>query len=568
MTSITPWSDLFRRKEGVGLSPELTRILNLPRRDWRDHGVESARLLTEVLKTPQGTQALRPIQGATLREILEVQGAFAPIRVGGGKTLISLLAFVMLDAQRPLLLLPAALVKKTEREQEELRKHWQIPAFVRIVSYELLSRKDGQYILENYRPDAIVADEGHKLRNGSAAVTKKVKRYIRAYPNTKMVILSGTITKRSIRDYSHLADWTLRSGSPVPRDWNTAMEWAGAIDEKRDEETYIPPGALVGLLNHSEELRQEYLKGDPLRAVRQGYRDRLVHTPGVVSSFDDVIGTSLNIRGVDLKLPAEVEDAYRMMRNKNETPDGHPIATPVELWRHCRELSCGFYYRWSPRPPSDWLMARQAWCAFVRETLKHSRTLDSELQVAMAVRRGQINDFNEVYTEWKGIRDTFTPNVEAVWMHEAAIDLALAWAQKPGLIWVDFKAFGLKLQERGLRYFAARGEDSSGRPVESADPNGPAIVLSVQSNSQGRNLQAWSRNLIVSAPPTGALWEQMLGRTHRDGQVADEVDVEVVLGCKEQVQGFHRAVRDARFIEATTGQPQKLTQATIEVRDE
>ena len=147
MSSITPWSDLFRRKEGVGLSPELTRILNLPRRDWRDHGVESARLLTEALKTPQGTQALRPIQGATLREILEVQGAFAPIRVGGGKTLISLLAFVMLDAQRPLLLLPAALVKKTEREQEELRKHWQIPAFVRIVSYELLSRKDGQYIL-------------------------------------------------------------------------------------------------------------------------------------------------------------------------------------------------------------------------------------------------------------------------------------------------------------------------------------------------------------------------------------------------------------------------------------
>ncbi len=558
------WGDVFYRSKGVDDSPELSRIVALPRRDWRTQATDLAPLLTRALKVQGGTQTLRPIQAAMLKDIFERGGAFGPIRVGGGKTLISLLAFTVLESKRPLLLLPAKLVEKTEREMEILRQHWDIPKFVRIVSYDILSRVSAEHLLENYLPDVIVADECHRLKNSSAAVTRRVKRHMKTHPATKFVGLSGTITKRSIRDYSHLLEWALKESTPAPRDWPTLIQWSGAIDERKVDEPVMPPGNLVKLL-HTPELRQEYATQDCVRAIRKAYRDRLVQTPGVISSYEDVIGNSLSIRGVDLDLPPDVLKHFRRMRDDQETPDGHPIATPVELWRHCRELAAGFYYRWNPRPPQEWLEARREWCKTVREILKSSRSLDSEMQVAMAIVRGDVED-GGVYAEWKAIRDTFRPNVEAVWVHDRAVEFALDWAKKPGIIWTDLRAFGERMAERGLRYFGAEGRDLAG-PIESADPR-TCVVASVASNSEGRNLQAWSRNLIISAPPTGALWEQMLGRTHRDGQEADEVEVEILLGCREQNKGFWRAVSDAIFIEQTTGQPQKLSYADISVRKE
>lgn len=67
-------------------------------------------------------------------------GLFGPIPVGEGKTLISLLAPYLLQAQRPVLLLPAMLVEKTHRERAELSKHWHIPLNIRLISIESLGR--------------------------------------------------------------------------------------------------------------------------------------------------------------------------------------------------------------------------------------------------------------------------------------------------------------------------------------------------------------------------------------------------------------------------------------------
>ncbi len=56
-----------------------------------------------------------------------------------------------------------------------------------------------------------------------------------------------------------------------------------------------------------------------------------------------------------------------------------------------------------------------------------------------------------------------------------------------------------------------------------------------------------------------------MGRTHRDGQQADEVTATALLGCIENFEAMDRAVLDARYIEDSTGQSQKLLYCDLDL---
>ncbi len=62
----------------------------------------------------------------------------------------------------------------------------------------------------------------------------------------------------------------------------------------------------------------------------------------------------------------------------------------------------------------------------------------------------------------------------------------------------------------------------------------------------------------MTPPPSGRVWEQLLGRTHRPGQLADEVHVDVVIGHPNVRDDIMQAYMDAEYVRDTTGQPQKL----------
>lgn len=68
----------------------------------------------------------------------------------------------------------------------------------------------------------------------------------------------------------------------------------------------------------------------------------------------------------------------------------------------------------------------------------------------------------------------------------------------------------------------------------------------------------FSRMLFVNPPADGAAWEQAIGRCHRQGQHADEVEVELYQHTDELAGAFQKACDFARFIEQTEGTPQKL----------
>ncbi|WP_240486836.1 hypothetical protein [Hyalangium minutum] len=72
----------------------------------------------------------------------------------------------------------------------------------------------------------------------------------------------------------------------------------------------------------------------------------------------------------------------------------------------------------------------------------------------------------------------------------------------------------------------------------------------------------------MNPPADGAAWEQAIGRCHRQGQLADEVEVEVEVELyqhtDELIEAFRKARDFARFIEQTEGTPQKLCFASYD----
>lgn len=516
-------------------------------------------------------------------------GCFVGNNIVLHNTIPSFLAAAVVNAQRPLLFVPAKLRDKTTKEWLKLSADWQLPR-IRVESYDMLGLVQNEHYLTNYRPDIIISDEVHKLRRTNTSRTKRVTAYMRENPNTYFMGLSGTITKRSIRDYWHILRWCLKDRMPLPRDVPQLSAWSEFLDSRRNEDPrQVPnPGALVSFCTEAErfeiaqarareaaagadEVTKKELTKRVISIVRQAFERRLTGTPGVISSLSDTVDCSLILEQKSLDL-SHLEPYYTRLRTAWEVPNGDVFTEAVDLWRHARELSCGMYYIWDPPAPKDWLEARRTWCAYVRHTLAHRHKYHSELHVAKGIVNGDLDDAvgRTAYAAWAQIRKTFKPNTVAVWVDDVTLKATAEWLFKrgepPGLAWVEHVEFGRRLsQMTGLPYFGAGGLDAQGRSIEDESYKGPCI-LSISANNEGRNLQTrYSRNLIVSCPPSGDVIEQLLGRTHRDGQDADEVSAEFFLSCREQYDGFQYALKDAQYIQDTTRQPQKLLNCDLAV---
>lgn len=539
----------------VRRSVDFERISNLPRRRWTAEQMDScAAWYTSKLRNPGGTMSLRPLQAVALHETASVGGLLGPLRVGAGKTLYSLLAPKVLNAVRPVLLLPAALIEKTKRELGLLMVHWAIPRNIQLQSYEMLSRVSAARFLEIARPDVIIADEAHRLKNHRAGVTRRVARYMHDNPQTRFVAISGTLIKDDISNFAHLARWALKSSAPVPLDEGELMEWSQCLGKQSNPLVQLNPGPLLHLAAPEDIGPAD----DALDVARKGFRRRLLDTPGVVSSGNEQVSCSLYVRAVDYSVNDATESNFRKLRADWETPDGWALSQAVDIWRHARELALGFHYVWDPRPPEEWLNARRTWAAFVREVIGSSKSLDTELQVS------QAHSTAPEWRVWERVRPTFQIQPKAIWHDNSALELCGKWALKdPGIVWVEHAFFGHELSRlTGLQYYGEQGLNASGQPIERADPR-QSVIASARANSTGRNLQAWYRNLITSPPAGAPSWEQMIGRTHRDGQAADAVEVDTLLGCREHWEALERATEAARMTELTIGHSQKLLLADV-----
>lgn len=562
------------RTHGVRESAEFRRIANLPRRPaCAPEGL--AETLGPLVLRPGSSFALRPVQAWALDELSRRGGLLASILVGGGKTLISALAPLALDSRRSVLLVPARLRDKTRSDFASLAREFVIETFPVVISYESLGRVSGADRLDLLAPDLVIADEAHRLKNRSAAVTRRVGRYLES-SGARFVAMSGTLTSRKLAEFAHLSAWALGDASPLPRGYADLTEWGLAIDEKIDPGAQrMDAGALRALWSPAD-VEASRLTGE-IEASRLAVRRRIAETPGVVTTADRPVGASLSITLIGMPPAASMDPDFATLRGAWETPDGHPLSDASAVWRHAGELALGFFYVWDPRPPREWLDARRAWSQVSRHVLSTNKSaIDSELQLVQAIDRGDYagkyaqqagivlgnGTIPETLASWREVRDTFRPNSIPVWRASYLIEFVRAWLDGgPGIVWVHHVAAGEKLSaDLALPYFGQGGIDKrSGRSIETA--NGAACIASIASCGEGRNLQAWTRSLVISAPKSGATWEQLIGRTHRAGQLADEVSIDVLIACKEHADAFDQARADARYIQSTTGQDQKLLYA-------
>ena len=569
-------------RRAVADSPELNRIISIPRRIWTDEDAEALAVeMTQLLRTENGKMSLRPFQAIALHDLCAYGGLVGMGRVGVGKTLISFLAPYVCESLRPLLVIPANLREKTRKDVFNYKSHWEISSMMAMESYEKLARSNFAYYLEVTKPDLLVFDEAHHLKNTKAAVTRRVKRYleacaldrkkaetdlshVRQYPDPKIVLLSGTFTNRSLKEYWHLLKWVLpREFVPLPLELSELDMWCCAIDEKVKEGNRIKPGALSKLFNDDE--RALAAAGNVIAAARRAYGRRLVQTPGVVSTTETFSGSRLTVDAIQLKPPKDIHTAFKVLRGMWELPDGQPLSDGTMVAKAAKELALGFFYVWDPWPPEDWMKARREWFQFVRRTLAHNkRGLDTEEQVKLAVLDGLYP--HEKLAAWVAIKDTFIPNVKPIWIDDFAVDAAAEWAKKnTGIVWVFHTAFGKRLaQKTGLPYYGEGGFSADGKFIEE-HPAGKSLIASITANKEGKNLQAWNKNLVTHSPSSGGWWEQMMGRTHRDGQQAELVTFELFASCIEHYQSFHKALGDAMFVQDSTPMVQKLLYADVSV---
>lgn len=284
----------------------------------------------------------------------------------------------------------------------------------------------------------------------------------------------------------------------------------------------------------------------------------------------------LSITGVELVAAQPVREAIAHMRDTWTTPDGNPFETAVQLWGHCNEAQCGFYYVWDPRPPGDWLEAKRAWSKHLREKLSTSHKYRTPGQLVIALDAGTLRDPEgaALLAGWRALEPTFVPNSVPVWMDDSTLRAAATWLTAPAgthgpedtgpdsrLCWVQYRCVGRRLSEMtGIPYFSKGGCDPAGNLVD--HHKGPAIV-SINSCAKGRNLQyKWHQNLYTSPTSVAKRWEQSMGRTHRDGQrKRGGVTVSVYMLAAEAYAAMVYAIRRAQYIEQTTSQPQKLVYA-------
>jgi hypothetical protein len=255
------------------------------------------------------------------------------------------------------------------------------------------------------------------------------------------------------------------------------------------------------------------------------------------------------------KLKAIIDDvALTSMR-----PDGE-LLDEWELPECLCQLACGFYYVWDPMPPDWWLLPRRAWRAYERSVLdEHLPGFDSPSMIANALDHGgplqppAANLGRELLQAWRAVRDQFTPNPVPVWLDASIMTQAVERAGAGCLIWTKYRAVGHLLEGLGVPYY---GGGTNPRAAK-----GKTIAASIAAHGTGKNLQAWHRSLVLTPMANANAWEQLIGRTHRLGQRADTVHVDVLASIDYHGAVLGRVLAEARATSAASGFSHKLVDA-------
>jgi hypothetical protein len=527
---------------------------------------------------------LRAIQIEALAELESMEapkGLFGEIGAGHGKTIPSLLAGYVLriPGDKCLLIVPPDLVTKTHRDLAawkhkfpEAEGYWP-----KIMSSGTLSHPKHSEDLRKAMPRLIVIDEAHQFAEPNSARTRRLIDYMVGFPDTRLVVLSGTLSGKQIKRMAHLSEMVLREYSFLPTDRHTLETWATVLDYDAEPAPgaikYLAPlAALAPAPEPSERPSRPFAAASGavdtsgVERVRRGYTARRITVPGVVATADAGVGTSLYFRAWRPPVNAAVTHALKRLKEEWVLPDGTEIVAASDLHRHAITLSCGFYYRpiYSAIEggPSieEWLAARLEWGRALRRQLLYITGyvgLDSPSLVIEACKDGRAHrDTIRAWQRWEEIGPQVSVSRETIWLDYGVIENAIEMAQSRDrcLLWYSSKAIEEALSARGIPVYGAGTNEPA--------PSVPHAALSIHAHGTGKNLQAWADNILIEPPEGPQLAEQLIARTHRPGQQADAVYVDFPEQTWAMRVRLHKLRKAAKYLEETGVQRQRLRYGT------
>jgi hypothetical protein len=345
---------------------------------------------------------------------------------------------------------------------------------------------------------------------------------------------------------------------------------------------------------------------------RKAYQIRLTSTPGMVSTGDAEIGVSLTLSNepvLKYKDHADWPSLQDLVRRVTElwlTPSGDEIEHGFQRWRYLYELTAGFYYRqrWpeieelarrgvSVDEAAEYLAIamehherRQEFAKALRGWIQYRGRpgLDTPLLITSNMAQHGDRDVGEaLYGLWRAMKDLEFEGMprrisEPVRVCDYKIQHCVGVAERMlrsskgrlgGLIWFHHDEPGRwmadALEAAGIPSLWCPSESvRSGMNDAIANPDNARriVVASMGGHGTGKNLQHYQQQAFLQFPRQATLLEQVLGRTHRNGQQADELCAVTVNTIDFDHQNLWACLIEALYVHQTTGTRQKAIYAT------
>lgn len=486
---------------------------------------------------------------------------------------------------------------------------------VYVMPYSLLSVQDTEEVLRGIGATCIICDEAHRLRNVRSAGARRLFRYAgKLDPATRaVVLLSGTMTRSGLKDFQHLAAFALGTMSPLPITYKEAERWGNAIDARGSSFNPLIFGG-IGVGSVLDELRPMIswarevdplvdLGKDPFTQVRRAFGLRLTQSHGVVSSPEGSMPCSLSIDLVPTAVPNETtQQILYNIQHLGVKPDGDIIEFGLHRYKWMLESAAGFHndLQW---PELESLPGRTE--AHLQRSMDHHNALQTyhkELRLYLDGNPKELLDtpwlvgqhfYREksqgslgttLYRLWRDAKDlaAFPELVKRV-SNPIRVDLykikaMLAWAKTLGakdsaLVWVHHNAMREwaveALREAGYTVVdcpsGSKAADKALDVDQASKRPGTIYVLSYWGWKEGLNLQWSSKCFYLQWPCAEDVAEQSIGRQHRQGQMADEMQITVPM-CPEFTLDGETIVFDHTLFCATLVKSLYVQQTSVTTR--
>ncbi len=583
---------------------------------------------------------LNAVQAWFLREAAQVGGVVGFCGVGSGKSIAFILAALLFTARLGMLLIEPKQRRHYRSQYLRTREHFRVGSIVfddgqpgytvpgtmplHLLSYSVVSQTKNTGLLDERDPDALMLDEAHKAC-GDSAINRRVKRFAASKIQRREEALargdkvraralnlldaSGTLESEGVEDTQMLCAYSLGTGSPLPLDPIEAGRWSAVMDRSYMPDRQSATALMLQRVFGGGVVDPQLIDiGDgPEKAIRKGFCDWRLHTPGIISASASSIGASIYLIGRDPpKMPQSVKDALMDVRTKKMRPDGEVLEEKVEQVSCARHVACGFYTYWAfpkhkcecvPPPPApvirrckecilidDWYAKRKAYSKDLRAKLLIGEVhLDSPANCEAAAERffqqpkyeGPLPVWAcETWPAWRDIEHQVEYEEREKWIKDGGDFLvkdAAEWAaEHKGVIWVQSRAFGNALSKMtGLPFYnGGVGTEERMR----AEKGNRSIICSIKAHGAGTDgLQyIYNKQLIVETPASNASqegYEQLFGRLHREGQQKPEVWTWGYFHVPELLDALRSAIAQAEINFEMTKNRQKLLCTDRDIKD-